>query len=61
MRQVVAGFRNRARGVLSRAKKKNEKILAGKNASRIKKGDPRFGTRIASATSLSHRGQVTRE
>jgi hypothetical protein len=61
MRQVVAGFRNRARGVLSRARKKSEKILAGNKIPRIKKGDPRFAAWIASSTGLSRWPQVTRE
>jgi hypothetical protein len=47
---------------LSLAPKKDlKKVLVGKNASRIKKGDPRFGAWIASSTGLSRWRQVTRE
>jgi hypothetical protein len=60
MRQVVAGFRNRARGVVAGAKKIWKKIPAGKQTSRIKKGDPRFAAGVASGSGVSRGGQVTR-
>jgi hypothetical protein len=46
---------------LSLARKKSEKIPAGQQISRIKKGDPRFAAGVASGRGVSRGGQVTRE